>query len=204
MVRFVKYFLLIIMLSACNMPKPAPYERYVNEIIRSFAQDMRKEYGLVCIGSGGRMPNDVEQINVYFHIYRHCTIEEARELFVNVTEKFIEKINSHEKIRPFLKEYPITNQNADHIFSWCRAQVCISFQRNNESHYLDGSVAFISQGKGGKIYYSKAELHEVEYNQPRNRIVQEERLVTFFEEAYEDAQRLVAKSQHENNNRTSF
>lgn len=140
------------------------------------------------------MPNDVEQISVHFQAYRHATIEEARELFVHVTEKFINKINSHEKIRPFLREYPITSQNADHIFSWCRAHVCISFQKNNESHYLDGSVAFISQGKGGKIYYSKAELHEIEYS---HKVEQEEWLVTFFEEAYEDAQRVVAKSTYE-------
>ncbi len=205
MEKFVSFFLvlLVFLFSACAISargdKPAPYEKYVDEIISSFAKDMNKEYGLVCVGSGGRMPHDVEEITIFFDAYRHATVEEARELFVNVTEKLIDKINSHEKIRPFLREYPITSRNADNISTWCRAHVYISFQKKDGSHYLDGSVASISQGKGGEIYYRAAELRkriQPDFVFPDGKVkpsevVEEEKLTPFMHELYEEARAIV-------------
>ena len=86
--------------------KEVDYEVYVNEITRSFVKDMKKEYGLFCYGTGGGMPHDVEEISLNFIAYQRATIEQARKLEVEVTEKLLKRVNEHEKIRPFLREYP--------------------------------------------------------------------------------------------------
>ena len=119
------------------------YEVYVNEIIDSLAHQMKSDYGLICTGDGGRMPHDIEKISVKFIAYQRATIEEARELEVKVTERLLEIINSHKKIRPFLRDYPFTP---------ARTQVGISFNKKNNSSYADGRVVYVSNIKN-TLYY---------------------------------------------------
>jgi len=119
------------------------YEVYVNQILRDFAREMKKEYGLICIGDSSRMPYEVSEIEVLFIAKQTATIEEARELEIKTTERFVEVINAHEKIRPFLEEYP---------FGSDRAKVFISFRKEN-NRYTDEGVSIVHQAKGN-IYYS--------------------------------------------------
>lgn len=119
------------------------YTQYVAEISSSFSNQMKKEFGIECIGSGGSMPYDVEEISIKFVAYQRTTIEEARALEVKVTERLVQMINAHEKIRPFLKEPP---------FPYYRTKVGISFYKRNNIPYLDGSVAYVSH-VNSKIYY---------------------------------------------------
>ncbi|MBS0584872.1 MAG: hypothetical protein JSR76_01055 [Verrucomicrobia bacterium] len=62
----------------------ASYDKYVDEIISSFTKDVEKQYGVVCYGSGGRMPRDVETIKLCFNAYQRATIDEAREMVVGL------------------------------------------------------------------------------------------------------------------------
>ena len=84
------------------------YTQYAVEIIRSFSNQVEKEFDLECVGSGGSMPHDVEEISIDFIASQNATVPQARELEVKLTEKFVQMINAHEKIRPFLREYPFT------------------------------------------------------------------------------------------------
>jgi len=192
--------LVFLMFCGCaDKEDPYIYEKYVDEIIHSFAADMKKEYGLVCDESGGRMPHDVEQISISFCCYRRATVEEARELFVTVTEKFIDKINKHEKIRPFLREYPFTFRPADESFTWCRADVSIAFYKKEGSHYLDESVTLVGPARDGNIAYRKSELQrrklpdiiELDGSVEVGDTINAERYVTFMREYYEEAIRIV-------------
>jgi hypothetical protein len=119
------------------------YTQYVAEITRAFSKQIKKEFGLECIGNGGCMPHDVEEISIEFAAYQRATVEQARELEVKITERFVQIINAHQKIKPFLRETP---------FPSSRTAVGISFYRRNNTRYIDGSVAYVSQ-VNSKIHY---------------------------------------------------
>ena len=152
------------------------YEVYVNQIVNSFAKQMKKEYGLVCIGEGGSMPYNVREISVKFIHYSRASIKEARALEVKATERLLEMINAHEKIRPFLSNYP---------FKPYQAEVAISFRRKeNNDYYYDGSVVRVTQIKNTIFYKDKDEKSPL--------------YITLAKEPYEEALKIVQASEHEN------
>ena len=118
------------------------------------------------------MPHDIQKISLRFNAYQRATVEQARELIVIITERFIELINAHEKIRPYLREYPVTQRTGDIVISFC--------MRNNHS-YTDGSVSHVFQGK--KIFYEKEDS-----TNPTG-------LTTIHEESYEKALEIVRNKQ---------
>ena len=150
-----------------------PYLKYADQIIHAFEKECAKEfkkYKLRSVGSGGGMANDVEEIGVMFFAYRPATVEEARALEVDLTEKLLKKINENEKIRPYLREYP---------FKPNRARVSVSFHKPNSSVYTDGSVAYVLQVRG-RIVYCAADPKTEDY-------------YDLHEEPYEEALKLVKK-----------
>ena len=206
--RLGRYLLLVLILfSGFNVnakEKGDEYLTYVHEIINSFSKDMQKEYGLICVGSGGRMPHDVEEIDIMFYCYQYATIAEARQLFVTVTEKLVDKINQNEKIRPFLREYPFTSKPADRIFTWSRANISLSFCKKDGSHYLDGSVASVCQARDGKISYDAAELQKRKLPniigldgkiEVVGEEIEREVYIPLLEEPYEEAAKIVKSTQ---------
>lgn len=148
------------------------YIQYVNEITRDFAKQIKKEFGFECIGSGGSMPFDVEEISIKFGAYQRATIAQARELEVKITEKLVEAVNAHQKIKPFLRENP---------FPFYRTRVGISFYKKNHNPYMDGSVAYVSL-VNNRIYYSA--------ENPLNPYVYKD----IKDEPYEEALKIVQKS----------
>ena len=117
------------------------------------------------------MPYEVSEIEVLFIAQRSATVEEARELEIKTTERFIEVINAHEKIRPFLEEYP---------FGSNRAKVFISF-RKEDNHYTDEGVSIVHQAKGKVCYCA---------NVPDSPLYK-----SLGEEPYEEALRKVQEGQ---------
>ena len=99
--------------------KGTPAPKYVREVTNTFIKIAKKEFGLRCGATGGAMPFDVESICVFLNTNQKGTIEEGRELFVKLKEKFVEVINNHEKLRPFLREYPFTPARAEILLSFC-------------------------------------------------------------------------------------
>lgn len=174
----VKILLLLAMaLFSCNMKEEkensSDYVTYVNKLVKAFSKSMKKDHSLVCYGSGGKMPYDVEKISIRFIAYQHATIQEARELEVMVTEKFVKAINSYEPIRKFLREYP---------FNVPRTDVAISFYKSDNTPYTDDSVAFVTQFNNKISYYSENASNG--------------HLVLLKEEPYEEAFKIVTESSH--------
>jgi hypothetical protein len=157
------------------------YTAYVDEIVRSFAKEMKKEFGLVYIGDGGGLAYDVEEISVKFIDYRNATIEQAREIEVKATEKILKMINAHEKIRPYLREYPFVAK---------RARVSISFYKPDNDYYLDGSVSVVFFGRDGFCYF-KAEPTKTKKHTTVD-------LICILREQYEEALRIVKENQEKN------
>ncbi len=116
-------------------------EIYADKVSYEFIDEVRKEYSLSLEGYGGSMPEKIESIEIMFESKNKATINDARWLLISLKEKFANKINNNQKIRPFLAEYP---------FSLARAKICISFQEGNESNTVD----YVHVGKN-KVFYCK-------------------------------------------------
>ena len=117
--------------------------RSVNEIVDAFEKEMKEQYDLRCTGQGGSMPYDIQKIGVRFVRHQQTTIEEARELEIQSTERFVELINTHEEIRPYLRDYPW-----DHN----RTEVVIAFRDNRGKDYPEG-ITLVLQARDQIIYY---------------------------------------------------
>ena len=142
----------------------------VHEIVDSLEKEMKEQFGLVCIGSGGSMPYDIQSIRVDFVIHKQVSIEEARELEIRATERFVEIVNAHEVVRPYLRDYPW-----DHN----RARIIISFHRENGNDYSQG-VRFILQAKDQLFYFGpKKSPNDIDHMK---------------EEPYEEAKSIVNNS----------
>ncbi len=163
-------FLLLLTIHVDARYKAPEYTRYVAEIRECFIKQMKEEFGLSCSGTSGRMRNDVEEMGFDFSISNRVTLEEARAYIVFVTEKLVNMINSHQKIRPFLREYP---------FSHNRARVNISFNNLLGDSQSDGSPSYVLSGSS--ITY-------------RARDAFKDRYVELYEEPYEEAARIVKSS----------
>lgn len=162
--------------SQMNAKEPeVNYCVYANEVTSLFLNQVHKEYGFICTGSGGSMPYDIEKITVYLTAYRRATIDEARELQVILTENFAQIINSHEKIRPFLREYP---------FPPTRVDISISFEnpkRKKRTPLANNEVTFVFQARN-RIFYQA--------DNPKSRYLYDD----LKDEPYEEARAIVYKN----------
>jgi hypothetical protein len=105
---------------------------------------MKDEYDLICIGTGGRMPHDVEEIGMLFRSAQLFSVNEARELELIIRKRMVELVNQHEKIRPFLREFP---------FPLYRADIDLSFLRIDDQNMKN--VDFVFLGMGNILHYCK-------------------------------------------------
>ncbi len=193
--------LLQVVLHGCDLPQDCPYGKYVDQIVKDFVAEMESDYGLVCIGSGGNMPTNVQEISLYFYVYRRGTLSEARDLIVQAKTRLIEKVNMNEKIRPYLKNYPFTSEGAD---------ISLSFREKNGSRYLDDSVALAYSARDNKISYERAELQmqqtpgfvDLNGTHTPGEWEEEEVLVTILEEPFAETMRIVQESKKAENNQT--
>ena len=187
----VLFILTFFMVNSMNAKERPIYVKYVHEIVNEYKKEMKKEYGLQCIGSGGSMPHDVAEIGVMFAIQKKVTsLEEARELEVVAIQKLLDHINNHPKIRPFLREYPFKND---------RVSVSISFTNENNQRYTDGSIVYMYQARN-KIFYKKAKEYidkGYQIKHPRTNEVytvpdrEATRLIDYYDEPYEEAVKKV-------------
>jgi hypothetical protein len=140
----IKLFLVLSSSSLLISAEPV-YVHYAHEIMDSFAEEMHQEFGLVCTGKGGAMARgDVEEMALSFIAYREASVREAGDLEVMVTERFLQKINQDERIKPFLHTHP---------FKADRAEVSISFE-SPDGHPQRRGVSYVSQYRN-KIHYRK-------------------------------------------------
>ncbi len=157
-----------------NKPKEN-YLLYVNEIVNSFEKEMNDKYGFICIGTGGGMPYDVEEIFVKFQVYKQVNIEQARKLEIMATKRLQELVNNHKKIRPFLREYP---------FGTDRCHVFLVFCQKDNDYYTDGSIAYVFQARE-KLHYFASKSN----SKPTDFI---------FSEDYKKAKEIIEKDMNNN------
>lgn len=113
---------------------------YVDEVTKEMVKQAAKKLNLRCTGTGGSMPDDIQSIQICFHTDTPLELEQARLLEVEAIELFHEIVNQHEKIRPYLREYP---------FSLNRCEISITAPDNNQK------VCFVFNTIHGNIHYRK-------------------------------------------------
>ena len=121
------------------------YNKYVTEIVQSFAKQMKDELDLYIIGEGGSMHKMVEQISISFNAYSLANMDEARALHLYVMQKLEEMMNSHEKIQPFLAEKPFTYKSI---------HIGISFEGIN-GYPSDGTIEYVSNATDSAVPENK-------------------------------------------------
>ncbi len=176
--------------------KTQKYVEYVREISEEFVNEIQTLYkNVYCIGSGGSMPKAINEIDIRFVSRKALSLDEARKMEVDAAERLIKKINSHNKIRPYLAEYP---------FGINRINVSFSFQDDHDMWPLDGNIALVFLARG-RIIYRKAQLEkeirhesteyvggETIYFPPKE--ITREVLIPLYEEPYEEALKIVKGS----------
>ncbi len=151
MSKRVSFFTLVILMMLVGFKanaedeKSAVYTKYVAEVTSAFLKEVYQEYGFRCGGSGGSMPYDVEKISVSLDANQSATVDQARELVVKLTERFVQIINAHEKIRPFLREYPFPSSRA-------RVMISFSVSKKKINPSSDNEVELVFHAKK-RIYY---------------------------------------------------
>lgn len=158
--------LAFIFLTGCvtHSEKPPPHVRQAHKFMKSFAKELKREFGIACTGFGGGMASDIEEIELEFTAFRPSTIAEARYMEIEGIKKLLAKINADEEIRPYLKEYP---------FPLSRAHLSIAFPSPREKREENGKLAMVFSAKG-KIFYCTFDSGS-------------QTLTNLFSESFEDA-----------------
>ena len=144
-------------------------EKVLKQLIQLFINEMDLKYGLCCVGDGGRSREKIETISLTLSTNRRASLEEAREIQVNAVERFLEILNTSEKIKPYLLTHPFP-----------RKDLCISIMfisKISDSFFADGTVCSTLNARD-KIFY-------------HTRDVFDPRFIDFFEEPYEEAVQTV-------------
>ena len=183
----VLFILTFFMGNSMHAKERPVYVKYVHEIVNEYIKEMEREHGLHCIGSGGGMPKDVEEVGVMFTIQKKVTsLEEARELEIAAIQKLLDHINNHPKIRPFLREYP---------FKYDRVRISISFTDKNNEQFTDGSITYMFQAKNNLFYCTSEKYIAKGYqitDPDTNEVYtvpdrEDYKLIDYYDEPYEEA-----------------
>src|SRR4051812_32005648 len=87
------------------------YIKLAHDITEKTAKKLKEQKGLSLAGTGGRMMDDIQMMMMGFNFYKIVDIETARQLLTYSVQEYLSDINSNEKIRPYLHNYPFTEEN---------------------------------------------------------------------------------------------
>jgi hypothetical protein len=120
------------------------YEKIANNITERTAKKLEAQKNLCLVGTGGKMMNDIQAMDMSFYYYQEINLKKARELIVYAISEYLLAINSNTEVRPYLHEYPFTAKNVE-IDIW----IC---EPNGAYPPLD-KIYYISAIDGNLTYY---------------------------------------------------
>ena len=132
-----------VMCYSCLGPSSEDYEKLADAITAKTAKKLRNEKGLILVGTGGRMMDDIKMMMMSFEFRKVVNIEIARKLLVDSVEDYLSEINISEKIRPYLHNYPVTPKNIEIV-------ICF---RNADGSKVASDQINIASAKEGKMFY---------------------------------------------------
>ena len=153
--------------TSCHTRQPE-YIRLSDGISGPYAKELKKEKGLNLDGSGGSMMDDVKKVNATYLSFAKLSVNEARNLYVEVVEGYLERYNRDEQIRPYLHNYPFNSRNIGLMITFED-----EYHRRREGE--DVTLMFMNEGN---IVYRGYDHNKEEF-------------VPLHRESYEEAVRIV-------------
>jgi hypothetical protein len=140
MLKFISIFsIFLIIFSGCSYSSFEYKENIIiGRITQEVADQMKREHGMHLIGGGGGEDHGLCMLGLSFVIYRPIEKDETRQLIVKTAEIFLEKINSSQDLRPFLRDYPFTTKNIQIFYSSYKSEkLDLTFDPYITGGYLD-------------------------------------------------------------------
>ncbi len=134
----------LILLSSFGI-REANYCKTARQIVSKYVKEFAIPRRLMLSGRGGAMMDDIQEIFLDFLSFDKLNVEEARVLYVEMMEEFLCRINAHEKIRPYLHNYPFEESNV---------KLRIGFDDSERKILADGHVAQMSIAKNHILYFA--------------------------------------------------
>jgi len=158
-----------VFLTSFSSPK---YCKLANRAVRDCSRKLYQEKHLQLIGSGGAYIENVKEIGAHYSSDELVNLETARRYFVEAMEEYSNRINSDEKIRPYLANYPFGIKNLD---------IILSFPTVQDKRCDEYPVCLVFRVTRGIIFYEGYDIEKKE-------------LIDLYSEPYEEAVRIVHAS----------
>lgn len=111
--RVAYLFLFLIVLSATSCQSTPQYLKLGRQEMFSFAREVEVSDQLELLGYGGGFYDGIDNFSLTFWSPAKPTVSEARTLFFDISNRFLERVNQHEALRGYLVNYPFTIDNLD-------------------------------------------------------------------------------------------
>lgn len=148
------------------------YCKMSDRIVSNYFKEFAKPRNLILTGYGGRMLNDIKEVELRFLSFDALNVEEARVLYVEMMEEFLCRINHHDKIRPYLHNFPFKSGNI---------KLTIGFEDSKRKITGDGHVALIYIGRNQDLLYRSYNPHTEAFS-------------SLHREPYQEARRIVLEN----------
>ncbi|SCA62457.1 hypothetical protein SCG7109_AA_00470 [Chlamydiales bacterium SCGC AG-110-M15] len=88
-------------------------EKIYNRMLNEFVIEVNQKHGLKYMGGGGAMKNEIKKTSFLFSYEGPMSLDEARSIFVEISQDWLEWINENEDLREYLLVYPFEPENID-------------------------------------------------------------------------------------------
>lgn len=136
------------------------YEKIADKITEKTAKKLKEQKNLRLVGTGGKMMNDIQAMNMSFYFYQEVDLKAARKLIVYAINEYLSEINNNKEVRPYLHEYPFTVKNVE---------IMIFFYKPDRSNLSPEKIYCISSINGMLEYYIHSDpsqaIHEETYEE---------------------------------------
>lgn len=131
--------LLTIFFSFCESREPEYI--YLNQrIVKSLVKEIASEYNLELYCSGGGFFTNVEKISLSFYCPYVLDVPSVEKMFVDISEKILNRYNTDLSIRPYLSSFPFTGS---------QIELGLRFPRNKN----EGSIESIHRYGNTVLYH---------------------------------------------------
>ncbi|MBI5346412.1 MAG: hypothetical protein HZB76_04650 [Chlamydiae bacterium] len=155
------FILNLIFMTNCSDNKPSERAKLEHEVSVKTVEEIYQNKGLKFLGFGGGGPHDIKMLALSFKTYGKVNVDEARELLVYCVEQFLSNINSNEKIRPFLHNFPFTGNNIEiRIFFYNKNDAKVNPPYISYAVAIDGVVRFYIKNSFDKFEKVSEETYE--------------------------------------------
>lgn len=104
---------LVILLTSCHTYPPRI--QLAHQEIFAFAKEVKQEHNLQLICYGGGFIEHINTLSLSFLGNQKLDVDASRALFVDLSQRFISRINQNEEISPYLAEHPFTAMNLEFV-----------------------------------------------------------------------------------------